>query len=328
MSYIYNLTDTWNAVGTSFNGIKMAITNTASASSSYMLNLSVSGATTGSFTVDKSGNANVSGALTLGTALSVANGGTGLTALTVNRVPYVSATDTLGTSANFLFDGSNLSLGTTAANFAINIFKSSYPYAQFIDGATGTTATDGFRVGYESGTGAYIQNFENTLMAFFTNNTARMTISAAGKISVNTTTADIGQMAIYHTSVAASSANFLDPTKAALNLWGDSTLRVLIGTDASAPYGGYIQASNTTTGNWPLYLNPYGSAATAQVLIGTTTLGACRLVVNDSSIQINSAKTPASAAATGTTGQVCWDASYIYVCTATNTWKRAAIATW
>lgn len=39
-------------------------------------------------------------------------------------------------------------------------------------------------------------------------------------------------------------------------------------------------------------------------------------------------QTPASAAASGTTGTIAWDASYIYVCTATNTWKRAAIATW
>jgi len=39
-------------------------------------------------------------------------------------------------------------------------------------------------------------------------------------------------------------------------------------------------------------------------------------------------KTPASAGATGTTGTITWDANYIYVCTATNTWKRTAIATW
>lgn len=38
--------------------------------------------------------------------------------------------------------------------------------------------------------------------------------------------------------------------------------------------------------------------------------------------------TPASAAATGTAGTIAWDSDYIYVCTATNTWKRAAIATW
>lgn len=38
--------------------------------------------------------------------------------------------------------------------------------------------------------------------------------------------------------------------------------------------------------------------------------------------------TPASATATGTAGEVAWDANYIYVCTATDTWKRVAISTW
>lgn len=39
-------------------------------------------------------------------------------------------------------------------------------------------------------------------------------------------------------------------------------------------------------------------------------------------------RTPASATATGVKGEVCWDASYIYVCVDTNTWKRVAISTW
>ena len=38
--------------------------------------------------------------------------------------------------------------------------------------------------------------------------------------------------------------------------------------------------------------------------------------------------TPASATAAGTAGEIAWDASYIYVCTAANTWKRVAISTW
>jgi len=38
--------------------------------------------------------------------------------------------------------------------------------------------------------------------------------------------------------------------------------------------------------------------------------------------------TPASAAATGVAGQWAWDATYIYMCVATNTWKRALIETW
>lgn len=39
-------------------------------------------------------------------------------------------------------------------------------------------------------------------------------------------------------------------------------------------------------------------------------------------------RTPASATATGVKGEVCADANYVYVCTATDTWKRVAIATW
>jgi hypothetical protein len=35
--------------------------------------------------------------------------------------------------------------------------------------------------------------------------------------------------------------------------------------------------------------------------------------------------TPASSAAACITGQIVWDAGFIYICTATNTWKRAAL---
>lgn len=37
---------------------------------------------------------------------------------------------------------------------------------------------------------------------------------------------------------------------------------------------------------------------------------------------------PANASATGLAGEIAWDANYIYVCVATDTWKRVAIATW
>jgi hypothetical protein len=45
-------------------------------------------------------------------------------------------------------------------------------------------------------------------------------------------------------------------------------------------------------------------------------------------LRITSPTVPASAGATGTTGDIAWDANYIYVCIATDTWKRVAIATW
>lgn len=37
---------------------------------------------------------------------------------------------------------------------------------------------------------------------------------------------------------------------------------------------------------------------------------------------------PASATAQGIAGQIAFDASFVYVCIATNTWKRAALSTW
>ena len=45
-------------------------------------------------------------------------------------------------------------------------------------------------------------------------------------------------------------------------------------------------------------------------------------------LTISTTSTPASASASGVTGTIKWDANYVYVCIATNTWKRAAIASW
>jgi hypothetical protein len=66
-----------------------------------------------------------------------------------------------------------------------------------------------------------------------------------------------------------------------------------------------------------------------RLLVGASAdSGGALLQVNGDRIRVATAKTPASAADTGTAGEICWDADYIYVCTATNTWNRSAIATW
>jgi hypothetical protein len=45
-------------------------------------------------------------------------------------------------------------------------------------------------------------------------------------------------------------------------------------------------------------------------------------------INIANNNTPSSASAPGTKGDIRWDTSYIYVCVATNTWKRSSLSTW
>jgi hypothetical protein len=69
------------------------------------------------------------------------------------------------------------------------------------------------------------------------------------------------------------------------------------------------------------------TALKGNVGIGTTSPSAL-LDVNSDTVRVRTARTPASAAAAGNAGDICWDADYIYVCTATDTWKRAAISTW
>ena len=68
-------------------------------------------------------------------------------------------------------------------------------------------------------------------------------------------------------------------------------------------------------------------ANSGNVGIGITTPTA-KLDVNSDILRLRTAKTPATAGSAGNAGDICWDANYIYVCTATNTWVRSALTTW
>jgi hypothetical protein len=52
------------------------------------------------------------------------------------------------------------------------------------------------------------------------------------------------------------------------------------------------------------------------------------LAWTDPASKVNLGTAPASATSTGAQGDVVWTTDYIYVCIATNIWKRVAIATW
>jgi len=52
------------------------------------------------------------------------------------------------------------------------------------------------------------------------------------------------------------------------------------------------------------------------------------LHISGSTLRLGTSRTPASSTATGNTGEVCWDSSYLYVCVNTNTWRRIAHSTW
>ena len=117
------------------------------------------------------------------------------------------------------------------------------------------------------------------------------------------------------------------------NQIGNSSLYIGYNTKASADGNAnetVIGYNNTGLGSNTVVLGNSSVVTTAlQGNVGIGTTAPTELLdVNSDAIRIRTAQTPASATAAGTQGMICWDANYIYVCTATNTWKRTAIATW
>jgi len=53
-----------------------------------------------------------------------------------------------------------------------------------------------------------------------------------------------------------------------------------------------------------------------------------QLDISGNGMRIRTPRTPASATAPGNVGDICWDAGFVYVCTATNTWRRSALTAW
>lgn len=49
---------------------------------------------------------------------------------------------------------------------------------------------------------------------------------------------------------------------------------------------------------------------------------------SDLAVKLEWTTVPATAASTGTAGQIAYDGSFLYVCVATDTWVRAALTTW
>lgn len=89
------------------------------------------------------------------------------------------------------------------------------------------------------------------------------------------------------------------------------------GTAIGTAYGG-LGANNSAATGVPVFAAGTATVSASPSLTNLTLSG--NLIV--------ATQTPASAAATGTAGTIAWDSSYIYVCVATDTWKRVAISTW
>ena len=78
------------------------------------------------------------------------------------------------------------------------------------------------------------------------------------------------------------------------------------------------------TNNWSIFSAGGNMAHVGNVRLGDTTTPVHKLEIKADSIVVVDSQSPASNG-TGTQGEMAWDASYVYVCTATDTWKRSAL---
>lgn len=80
----------------------------------------------------------------------------------------------------------------------------------------------------------------------------------------------------------------------------------------------------TMAGAGPIVLNP--EAGAGNVGIGVTPTA--KLDINGDTVRLRTPRVPASASSPCNTGEITWGSDFVYVCTAPNTWRRAALSAW
>jgi hypothetical protein len=140
------------AVGSQGSYINFRTTADSTASATEKMRIFGSGGVSIGNTTDPGAtNLSVTGALTLGTALSVGNGGTGRTSVTTNLIPYGNGTSALQVSNNLEFDGTTLILGpgstlggTTNPYLAVTGNANGYIQQYIYNASSGTSASADF----------------------------------------------------------------------------------------------------------------------------------------------------------------------------------------
>jgi hypothetical protein len=239
-------------------------------------------------------------------------------------VRYLSLLDEVSTyTGSFVLQAGGGSSGFGGAITMYGHSHASYPGSVYIGTSAGSS-------------GALIFGTNNALDPA----AEKMRITAAGLLGLGTSS----PQSLFHLSVSGlADLRFTDTGEATdQKNWafqtgtgiGAGTFRLRAINDAnSSGENAYLITKSGTSIQTHQWLTGGTERAridsSGRLLVGTSSdSGGALLQVNGDRVRIATAKTPASASDTGVAGEICWDASYVYVCTATNTWKRTAISTW
>ena len=139
------------------------------------------------------------------------------------------------------------------------------------------------------------------------------------------------------TDIVATSDNGSDEMHY-INMGIASSTYAIDGFDVVSPNDGYLYVAGDSylgpvVGNANLNLGSTTGSVRTWVGAGTlanvvTTVSESGLTVNRGTFVVSANSAPVAANSTGTAGTIAWDGDYVYVCVATDTWKRANLSTW
>ena len=183
-------------------------------------------------------------------------------------------------------------------------------------------------------------DFGEDYIGFETSGSAVMVVSGS-KVGIGTTTpdytldvaGDIGvDQNIYHNADADTLIRFNDNQ---IVLKAGNLALVTAEKNSSAPHEVTINdgANNVdfvVKGNGSGAGNPGMKFDASTNRLGINGVGSpeVALDIDSDAIRIRNDNTPSSASDFGHKGEIRWDANYIYICVATDTWKRVALSTW
>jgi hypothetical protein len=173
----------------------------------------------------------------------------------------------------------------------------------------------------------------NTTLGDVATDTVTFTADIASNVIPSAdNTYDLGSSSAEWKDLYIDGAAYIDTLKPNFIRIDDAPNKIVFGDDGDLEIyhepdaGGFIDCTlDNNIDNRALYIfaEPFIVDHTNVEVLKTTSTG-----ITVTGISVTAPSVPASATATGTAGDIAWDADYIYVCTATNTWKRVAISTW
>ena len=160
----------------------------------------------------------------------------------------------------------SVGIGTTSPNNIFTIYAaSSAIYTQWVQSGTGTSSTDGLRIGLDASSNGIINLNEGTALITSIDGTERMRITSGGLVGIGTT-APNSLLEVNRTITFSSIDTYAQLVVKTTS--GANGKLLNIGVDETNSVS-FIQSLNRGTDAMPLSLQRYGGA----VLIGTTTEG-------------------------------------------------------